>query len=868
MSLYFKFVSIYVVLQISLSSCSGPKKVIFEAPPPLTEQPGAAPANIPEPLHMDNLIIPNENGIERYSATRFWDLLHFQVALQVDIPNQTADCKAHLKLKPYAYAQSTLTLDAKGFLFRKCQLLNGTMLTYQNDSAQVTIQLDKTYAPNDSIQIVLEYQARPTLFLGGGSAAITGDQGLYFINYDGSDKTMPRQIWTQGETESNSRWVPCIDKPNERCTGEIILTIPDTLISLSNGELISSKKNANGTRTDHWSMRIPMAPYLYMFAASNYSVTQDQYKQWPITYYVDPPFAPYAKEIYKNTGEIMEFFSQFTGVPYPWGSMRMAIANRFVSGAMENTGAILFGNFIQKTPPELIEDSNDDIIAHEIFHHWFGNLVTPIDWSNLVLNEGFANYGEFLWKEYKYGRTEADYSRMNEFQTYYNEATYKIRPLIDYHYAQRDDMFDRHSYNKGGLTWHMLREYLGTDIFQKGLRTYLTRHAFQTVQVDQLRIAMEEVSGRDLRWWFEQWLHTEGHPILNVDYEWNADQKQIVLNANQVQERPTKLKAYRIPTSVEIIHADGTAQWFPIEIKERNATFQIPCMQKPKVVIFDPGVNLVGEVHIKNTDAEWTNQFEYATRPIDRIIAASLIENKYGGQFQQAISKALHSKEPRIQLVAIQNLNHELITESDINQLKVLAQNSTQWYVQEAALMALTGKPLVADIAKPFLNNPGTPPSVRKAAIELLASSDPIQAEEYVMPYLDKPEDQLFLTAMSVLATKNLDTFKEKLETYYQRVNPQQALGLFVLYGQNLSKASDEKIQSGLKFLEKVAKEENQDKYYRLSGTAGLAVLIGVITQDGTDAQKSTYEPLIKSALTRIKESEKDPELKEYYKEF
>jgi len=222
--------------------------------------------------------------------------------------------------------------------------------------------------------------------IGGGSAAITSDQGLFFINPRNEDSEKPQQIWTQGETEWNSRWFPTTDKPNERCTQEMYLTVEDKYVTLSNGLLKSSKKNADGTRTDYWKM-----------------------------------------------------------VKYPWQKYSQVVVRDYVSGAMENTTGVIFGDFVQKTERELIDNHNDGIVAHEMFHHWFGDYVTCESWANLTMNEGFANYSEYLWFEHKYGREEADRHLRNEMNGYLGSVGQGgAHPLIHWGYNDKEDMFDAH----------------------------------------------------------------------------------------------------------------------------------------------------------------------------------------------------------------------------------------------------------------------------------------------------------------------------------------------------------------------------------------------------------------------------------------
>ncbi len=237
---------------------------------------------------------------------------------------------------------------------------------------------------------------------------------MYFINADGSDKNKPTQIWTQGETEASSCWFPTIDAPNQKTSQEIYITVPNKFVTLSNGKLISQTKNGNN-RTDYWKMDQKHAPYLFFMGVGEYEIIKDSYKNIPVNYYVEKEYAPYAKDIFGLTPEMIGFFSDKLGVEYPWNKYSQIVGRDYVSGAMENTTAVIHGEQAYQKPGQLIDENvQENTIAHELFHHWFGNLVTSESWSNLTLNESFANYSEYLWREHKYGKVDAEMHFLNK----------------------------------------------------------------------------------------------------------------------------------------------------------------------------------------------------------------------------------------------------------------------------------------------------------------------------------------------------------------------------------------------------------------------------------------------------------------------
>ncbi|TAK41551.1 MAG: alanyl aminopeptidase, partial [Saprospiraceae bacterium] len=583
------------------------------------------------------------NTLPTYNASykRENDLLHTKLDLHFDWQKEQVLGKATLTLKPYFYPTDKVTLDAKGFDFHQVTFEGyDEPLKYDYDGQQVTIHLGKTFKKDQQYTLFIDYTATPAE--GGGSAAITSDKGLFFINPRGEDAGKPQQIWTQGETENNSRWFPTIDKPNERCTDEIYLTVEDRFKTLSNGLLISSKENGDGTHTDYWKMDIPHAPYLFMIAIGEYAVVHDEWDGKAVDYYVEPAFEKYAREIFPHTPELLQFYSDVLGVKYPWQKFSQVVVRDYVSGAMENTTAVIFGEFMQATGRELIDNlGNENVVAHEMFHQWFGDYVTCESWANLTLNEGFANYSEYLWLEHKYGRDEADLHRMQELQGYLQSAKQQgIHPLTHFGYKDKEDMFDAHSYNKGGLVLHMLRNYLGDEAFFAGLKKYLNDNALSDVEGHELRLAFEDVTGEDLNWFFNQWFYSQGQPELTVDYDYDSDSKEVLVTVAQTQNPKEMPPIFVLPTTVDI-YTNGEVSRHDIRIDERTQTFRIPSEVDPELIVFDGDGALLATIDDqKNTD-EYIAQYELAPNFLYRRQALQELANSDDPKVKPIFRKAL-----------------------------------------------------------------------------------------------------------------------------------------------------------------------------------------------------------------------------------
>lgn len=583
----------------------------------------------PIDISPDSAFLDTMPRLYRPSATMTYDIVHTRLDLRFDWQQRHVLGMADLRIKPYFYTIDSLRLDAVGFDIHKVSLASGKDLTYRYDGNNLVVLLDKAYTRKDTFNLLIDYTARPDENPVSGSAAITSDKGLFFINPEGSNPDVPTQIWTQGETENNSRWFPTFDKPNERFSQEILLTVDSKYTTLSNGLLISSKSNADGTRTDHWKQDKPHAPYLAMVAVGTFHVEKDDWNGIPLSYMVDPKYGKYAKDIYKHTPEMLTFFSNILDYPYPWDKYSQVLVHEYVSGAMENTGAVVFGDFIQKTDRELIDDPNDDIIAHEMIHHWFGDLVTCEDWSDLTLNEGFANYAEYLWKEHKYGRDEAELHRLLSTYEYYQEIYYgKSRPVVDHYYENKEAMFDRHSYNKGGLILHMLRKYLGDDAFYTSLNRYLTLHAGTSVELDELRMAFEDTVGEDLNWFFNQWFLGKGHPHIHVQYQYDDVNKILKVHADQSGTPDNYSYPFVIPTDIALYYADGTITYHPVRMTDTIQDFVINNLKaEPVSYVFDGKNVLLANISEEKSEYQYKQQFLHSPNFIDKIDAIKNVES-------------------------------------------------------------------------------------------------------------------------------------------------------------------------------------------------------------------------------------------------
>jgi aminopeptidase N len=630
--------------------------------------------------------------IYRSFPTKINDLVHTKLDAKFDYSKSYLNGKVWLTLKPHFYATDSLQLDAKGMNINAVALVKGGKnipLKYSYDSMFLSIQLDRTYKKDENYVVYIDYTAKPDEFKTEGSAAITDAKGMYFINPKGEDKTKPTQIWTQGETEASSVWIPTIDKTNQKTTQEFSLTVPAKYVTLSNGKLTAQKKNTDGTRTDTWVMELPHAPYLFFIGVGDFAVVKDSYKGKEVNYYVEKSYEKVARKIFGNTPEMMKFFSEkVTGVEYPWVKYSQIVGRDYVSGAMENTTATLHQESAQQNARELVDANNwEGTIAHELFHQWFGDYVTAESWSNLTVNESFADYSQYLWQEYKYGPDEAGFENYSEMQSYLGSAESRTKDLVRFFYRDKEDMFDLVSYQKGGRILHMLRKFVGDDAFFKSLNKYLTTNKFGNGSAHKLRLAFEEVTGRDLNWFFNQWYFGSGHPKLEFSSSYDAPTQTAYVYIKQTQ---TGDKLFKLPIPIDIYHGSNKKR-YTVWAENKADTFSFPVSSKPDLINIDADKATLAEKKDSKTLAEYIHQFTYGPQYLDRREALDFAaKNSSDPAAYNLIVKGLSDPSYRIRMRAINSLGAAKADAATISKLESIAKTDPRTVTRAVAIDALS----------------------------------------------------------------------------------------------------------------------------------------------------------------------------------
>ncbi|MBE7174195.1 MAG: M1 family metallopeptidase [Williamsia sp.] len=684
---------------------------------------------------------PAWTKIYRATATKINDLVDTKLDVKFDYDNAWLYGKEWVTIHPHFYPTDSLTLDAHSMDIKEVALVKGsskTPLKFTYDSSQLFIKLNKTYQKGENYTVYIDYISRPNTIKAKGSAAITDNKGLYFINPKGEDKKKPIQIWTQGETESNSGWFPTIDKPNQKTTEQITMTVPAKYVTLSNGLLVSKKANADGTRTDVWKMDLPHSPYLFFMGVGDYAVIKDSYKGKEVSYYVEKEYAPVARKIFGYTPEMIAFFSKITGVDYPWAKYAQITGRDYVSGAMENTTATLHGASAQQDAREL-KDGNrwESVIAHELFHQWFGDYATTESWSNITLNESFADYSETLWATYKHGRDEGDATINANLRSYLANPESAEKPLVRFYYNDKEDVFDDVSYPKGGCILHMLRNYVGDSAFFKALNLYLNTYKFSNAEAQQLRLAFEGVTGQDLNWFWNQWYYGAGHPKLTITYGYDEGGKKATITIKQTGEG----QIFTLPFAIDV-YERGSKKRYNVWMKDSVATYTFPVSARPELVNVDGDKVLLCEKTENKTGAEYAYQYAHAGLYRDRREAIAYALNHQGDAASAGfLQTALKDPSYRLRLFAVSGLNakNDTLMGALENTLAGLAKNDSSALVRAKAIELLGGrkKAEYTSIFRSAISDSSY--SVAGAALQALGKTDSAAAVREAQKMMSQP---------------------------------------------------------------------------------------------------------------------------------
>lgn len=550
----------------------------------------------------------------RSVRSRDVDQRHIRLELQFDFEKQILNGRAVLDLLPFRPLKR-VSLDAAEMRVRRVRLAASTaageavVLEHEFQGQELVVTLNREYARSEPFRLEVDYQVREPR------------HGAHFVVPDVSEPDQPRMVWTQSEPEYARYWFPCIDSPVDRLTSEIIATVPSSFQVLSNGSLKQQIDNQDGTHTWHWSQAKSHVPYLMSVVAGDFEVYEQEWDGIPIRSYVPRGRLADAARSFQKTPEMMAYFSERIGLRYPWPKYAQICVDEYMWGGMEHTSATTLTSRTLHDGRADLDTSSHPLVAHELVHQWFGDLLTCKDWGELWLNESFATYFTTLWQEHDQGWDEATWTRHRDGESYKAEDRRYRRSIVNYQYREPGAMFDRHSYPKGGRVLHMLRFVLGDELFWESIRRYAAVNQHRTVETADLRIAVEDATGQGLNWFFDQWVHHGGHPEFSVNWSWDEATKTVTVTVKQTQKTDDLTARFRMPVEIELA-SHSASQIRRVNVSKAEETFHFQLDKKPTRVCFDPRDWVLKKLTVVKSREEWLDQLAYSDHVMPRARAA------------------------------------------------------------------------------------------------------------------------------------------------------------------------------------------------------------------------------------------------------
>jgi aminopeptidase N len=623
-----------------------------------------------------------------YERNHDYDVLHYQIRLTFNLKSQSFWGDTTITLRPLRDDFSVCVLDAETFTVSKVEMEASKPLRFEQTRTTLIVYLPHPYGYGQQLSFKVYYREdNPQVDPQEYGMPKGYDLGLTF---KAATADHPRLANTLSFPEGAHHWFPCYDHPDNRATSDIIATVdqPDEVIS--NGRLVSVTEDPKAKqKTFHWAEEKPIATYLYVLVVGPYVKVEDHLGKLPVDYWVYSQDVPDARRSFHNTPEMIRFFSDEFGYPYPWVKYDQIILPHFSGGAESTTATVLGDATIHdaKADPDF---PSDWLVAHELAHQWWGDLVTMRDWSQAWLNEGFATYFQYVYMRHTLGNDEGAVDLDNKINQYLREAHERYeRPIVFARWSYPNDNFDRHIYQKGAAVLDMLDWIMGDKDFLRALSYFLHQHAYQSVDTHDLEKAITDSTGQVYDWFFDEWVYKAGHPVFEVSYEWNESAKKVDLEAVQTQKTSAWVPIFEAPVVIAITTTSGK-QSYKVWIRERQEHFEFPCAEKPLLVRFDEGNHLLKEMTFPKTVDELAFQLQHDD-VIGRMWAAS-------------------------------QLSRHLDDSPATTALRQSAAGDPFWAVREKALVALAPSLGIADVA--FLKERALDPksAVRAAALRALGN--------------------------------------------------------------------------------------------------------------------------------------------------
>ncbi|MGC8653571.1 MAG: M1 family aminopeptidase [Candidatus Kryptoniota bacterium] len=699
-------------------------------------------------------------GMERglppihHAPDREFHMINVDLHLKFDLFRKKVYGSAVETIVPLRVDYDSVRLDAVDMRIEKVSM-GDRILSFTYDGKKLVIGLDRKYSPDDTLTYTVVYSTVPR-------------KGIFFVLPDTAYPERVPQIWSQSEMEDARNWFPCHDYPDDFVKSSVTATVPDDWVVVSNGVLKKVEEHsASRTKTFQWVEDKPHVVYLISIVAGKYSIVKDRFDEIPIYYYVPSVDRENARENFSHTPDILKFYSNVTGYRYPWQKLSLAAVSDFTYGGMENVSAITLTDATIHSANAEPQISSTGLIAHEIAHQWFGDLLTCRTWSNAWLNEGFATYFEALYGKHAFGDDHFSFEMYNDQKQVLNADKLERRPTVYNRYYNAVDLFGPYIYARGADILNMLRGVIGDKLFYKAIKYYVHKFCHQNVDTHDFENAVREATGYNLYWFFDEWVYKAGHPVFDVSYKYDSTAHRVFLKVKQTQTVDSLTPVYKMPVDVYIVTpSEKVIEKVWVDSTLNSYAFSVP--EKPLMVNFDEGNYLLKEIKFQKSADELGYQLMHDPDAAGRIWAASQL-SKCKGQgavkalsngalndkfwavrveclnslknfsdlsVEQVFKAALRDKDQRVQVAAIDALAKlKAVSAKDL--FKDLFERSSNYYVKAAAVKALAE--VTGRSAMPFIERALKLSShqevIRGAALAALEKVDSSKAYEYAVRF-------------------------------------------------------------------------------------------------------------------------------------
>jgi aminopeptidase N len=572
------------------------------------------------PVRADRTVSPDPLGY--VSPSRDFDALHIKVDLDLDVVGGRIEGSVTHRLRALKPGARNIHLNCVGLDVAEVKI-DGSSVDFdypvpgrsatswidvadmRDATTELVVHATDGFDLDDEFELTVKYSGAPT-------------QGLYFIPPEKGIPEKRYEVWAQGEGEDNRYWIPSFDYPNDKATYEGIYRVDKGMKVISNGLLVEEKAVGNKTQF-HWRLAKPQVNYLITVAASTYDIVEEEWNGMPVMYVVPPGTDDDTiQRAYGLTTDMLDFYSRYIGIDYPFEKYAQVTVQNFIYGGMENTGTTVMNSRILYDERHDLTDNEQGLVAHELAHQWWGDMVTCAEWSHMWLNEGFSTYFQVLYRGYHEGEDALRYNMDVHHRKTVEIDNKDARPLVVDFYNRRDRRNSANVYRRGAAVLHMLRFILGDDLFRRSINAYGNRFKYGLAETSDFSKVIRETTGENLDWFFEQWAYLTGHPKLRVTKSW--ENGTLTLNIEQTQKIENLTPVFRLPMDIEITTGKETTT-HRILVDQNNQSFSFEVPSRPLMVIVDKGSWTLKTMDFKRTQSELLYQFTHGD-VIERIEAA------------------------------------------------------------------------------------------------------------------------------------------------------------------------------------------------------------------------------------------------------